>query len=838
MVQGITAYPNVGKIPSKIDLAIIATPAHTIPQIIEECGKAGVQGAIIISAGLSENDETEKGLIRQILEHKRSYGVRIIGPNSLGVIRPKKNLYATFGDKKAIPGKIAFISQSAALCGTVLDWSSETKVGLSAVVSIGSMIDVNIGELIEYFGTDPQTRAIMVYVEDIKDIRKFISAARGFARTKPIVIVKAGRFNKSRLFTFPGLNQLSEDSLYDAIFRRIGIVRVDTVNELLDCAKALSMQPNPCNSDLTIITNASGPGLLAADQLQLRGGRLSQVNDASNHALRKILPYYCYTSNPIDILEEATPERFRSVMQVCLNDTTNGSVLVIYSPQGLTVPSSIAETAIELAKQSRKTLLFSLMGEDSNCQEARRMLHCNDIPAFRAPEEAVSAFMNMYTYTRNMELLFQTPEEVPLLLDDSTNLKGAFRRAFCEGRQDLNLPETLYFLKTYKIPTIETRIARTTEEAVTLASDIGFPVIMKALNARSTFKHEKETLECDVYSSSEVPKAFEKITDKNNYSKPAELQGIVMQPKTKNSGTKLFLGLRKNNKFGPIIILGKRGDSPETITDISIGFPPLNQVLARQIIEKTRIFQPESGNSSARTIEIGILEEIIVKFCQLVIDFPEIKQIDINPLMVSSSSASVIDGCITFDMNRIMREPADEQEQLVIPPYPRKYITKRTLKNGVQVTLRPIKPEDEPRFNELFKSLSEDSVRFRFFEIIKEMSHDALSRYCNIDYDREIAIVAELQNDRRIVGVVRLILDSERRNGEFAIMVSDSWHGLGLGSKLMDFIIEIAKDLKIQTIYSQITRANIKMISLCCKKGFETKLVDEYTLNMHMTLQN
>ncbi len=839
-VQGITAYPSVDKVPSKIDLAIIATPAHTIPQIIEECGKSGVRSVIIVSAGLNENDETGQILIRQILEFKNAYGVRLIGPNSLGVIRPKTNLYATFGDKKAIPGRIAFISQSGALCGSVLDWSSETKVGLSAVVSIGSMIDVNLGELIEYFGADPQTRAIMLYVEAIKDIRSFMSAARGFARTKPIVIVKAGRFNKRRDFTLFGINRLNEDDLYDAVFRRIGIVRVDTINELFDCAKALSMQPNPCSPLLTIITNSSGPGLLAADQLHLKGGKLSQVSNASDHALRRILPYYCDTANPIDILEEATPERFRSAIKICLDDPTNGSVLVIYSPQGVTSPSCIAETVIDLASQTRKTLLVALMGEDSNCQEARRMLHRNGIPAFRTAEDAVSAFMNMYTYTRNMEFLYQTPGELPVVLGDSSHLKGALRRAFCEGRQVLSLPESLSFLETYKIPTVETRIARTADEALTLASELGFPVIMKALYAQSTFKNKKEgpacEVACDVYSSSEVPVAFKGIVDKINSSSLAEFQGIVIQPKIQENCTKLFLGLRKNNKFGSIIIFGTRGDSPEIITDLSVGFPPLNQVLARQIVEKIRIFQRDKEASSARNFEIGIIEEILVKFCQLAMDFPEIKQMDINPLIVNSAGALAVDGCITIDMNRIMREPADHHEFLLIPPYPRKYIAKRTLKNGVQVAFRPVKPEDEPCFNELFKSLSEDSVRFRFFEIIKEMSHDTLSRYCNLDYDREIAIVAEPQNDRRMIGAVRLILDSERKNGEFAIMVSDSWHGLGLGSKLMDYIIDIAKDLKLETIYSYVSLANIKMTGLCCKKGFETKPVDEYTINMYMTL--
>ncbi len=835
-VQGITAYPSVDKVPSKIDLAVIATPAHTIPQIVEECGKSGVRSVIIVSAGLNEDDETGQSLIRQILEHKNAYGLRIIGPNSLGVIRPKTSLYATFGDKKAIPGKIAFISQSAAICGSVLDWSSETKVGLSAVVSIGSMIDVNLGELIDYFGADPQTRAIMLYVEAIKDIRSFISAARGFARTKPIVIVKAGRFNKSRDFTLFGINQLNEDAIYDAMFRRVGIVRVDTINELFDCAKGLSMQPNPCSPCLTIITNASGPGLLAADQLHLRGGRLSQVSSALNHALQSILPYYCDTSNPIDILEEASPERFRSAMQACLDDPDKGSVLVIYSPQGVTSPSSIAETAIDLAGQTSKTLLVALMGEDNNCQEARRMLHRSGIPAFRTPEEAVSAFMNMYTYTRNIELLYQTPEELSLVLGDSAHLKGVLRRAFCEGRQTLSLPEFLRFLKTYKIPSIETRIARTTEEALAFAIELGFPVVMKEPYAQSTVKNKTEGLECAVYSASEVCGAFKRIVDKINSSSLSDFQGIVVQPKIQENCTKLFLGLRKNNNFGSTIIFGTRGNSPQIITNLSVGFPPLNQVLARQIIEKNGTFQRGIGALSANIQEIGVIEETLVKFCQLVMDFPEIKQIDINPLIVNDARASAVDGCITIDMNRIMREPADHHENLVISPYPRKYIAKRTLKNGVQVNLRPIKPEDEPRFNELFKSLSEESVRFRFFEIIKEMSHDTLSRYCNLDYDREIAIVAEPQNDPRIIGVVRLILDAERKNGEFAIMISDSWHRLGLGSKLMDYIIDIAKDLKLEKIYSYVSLANIKMTSLCGKKGFETQSLDEYTINMFMTL--
>jgi len=835
-VQGITAYPNVDKVPSKIDLAIIATPAHTIPQIIEECGKSGVKGAIIISAGLNENDETGRVLTRQILEYARLYGVRIIGPSSLGVIRPKNNLYATFGDKKAIPGKIAFISQSAALCGSVLDWSSETKVGLSAVVSIGSMIDVDLGELVEHFGTDPQTRAMMVYVEDIKNFRSFISAARGFARTKPIVIVRGGRFDENHDFSSRKINQLSEDDIYDAVFRRVGIVRVDTINELFDCAKSLSMQPSPCSPNLTIITNASGPGLLAADQLHLKGGKLSHLNNASKDELKKILPYYCIASNPIDILEEAKPDRYKSVLEFCLKDEqTEGSVLVIYSPQGLTDPSSIAETAIDLAKQTKKTLLIALMGEDHSCQEARRMLHHNNIPSFRTPEEAVSTFLNMYNYSRNIELLYQTPEEIPLLLDNSTCLKEKLRHAFSEGRQVLSLPETLSFLEAYNILAVETRIARSIDVALVHASEIGFPITMRPLHVQSTLKRENEEFILNVFSLSEVPAAFSQIANKIEPIRSSEFQGVIIQPKMHSGVKKLFLGLRKNSKFGPIIIFGTPGDEPEIINNISVGFPPLNQVLAKQIIERTKIFQPNNNALSLDISQLSVLEELLVKFSQMILDYPEIKQIDINPLIVSSTGVYAVDGSISLDAGKMMRGSAEHNEHLVFPPYPRKYVAKRTLKNGVEVTLRPIKPEDESRFNELFKSLSEESVRFRFFQIIKEMSHDILSRYCNLDYDREIAIVAELLNEKRIIGVVRLILDSERKNGEFAIMVSDSWHGLGLGSKLMDFVVDISKDLKVNTIYSQVNSFNTKMISLCSKKGFETEPVDEYTINMHMT---
>jgi acetyltransferase len=674
----------------------------------------------------------------------------------------------------------------------------------------------------------------MLYVETIKNVRAFLSAARGYARTKPIVIVKAGRFNNRRDIVLSQGTHITEDDIYDAAFRRIGIVRVDTINELFDCAKALSMQPNPNSSCLTIVTNADGPGVLAADQLNHKGGRLTIIGESTYSGLKTILPYYCRISNPIDLLEEATPERFRDALQICLNDPAGESVLLIYSPQGVTKPSSIANIVVDLAESTRKTLLVTLMGEDLDCQEARRILQLNNIPTFKTAEEAVVSFMNMYSYTRNLELLYQTPEEIKINMDDPIQLKSSLRHAYSEGRKILNLSESLSFLKKYKIPVTETAIAKTSENASVIALKLGYPFVMKALLEQSSNHNSSKRLEVEVDSKEELTDKFAYLTKSiESSSCLTEAQGIAIQPKPQSIGYKLFLGLRKHPRFGPIIVLGRILNQVGIIGDIAIGFPPLNQVLARQLMEKAKFCEFESAVGIP--FDFGVVEQIIVRFSQIALDFFEVEEIDINPLIVYGANAVAVDASITIDITRVMREPSEQDANLIIAPYPKQYVAQRVLKNGFRVTFRPIKPEDETKFNELFKSLSVESVRFRFFQIIKEMSHDILSRYCNLDYDREIAIVSEL-NDGRLIGIVRLILDSDRKKGEFAIMVGDEWHGLGLGSKLMDHILMIASDLKIKAVYSHVSSANLKMVNLCGKMGFENKAMDEYTVEMWKTI--
>jgi acetyltransferase len=836
-VQGITAYPSVSKIPCEVDLAVIATPARTVPQIVEECGKAGVSGIVIISAGFKEAGEDGAALERQILEHQKKYGMRIIGPSSFGVIRPRINLYATFADKQANPGKIAFISQSAALCASALDWAWEAQVGFSAVVSTGSMLDVDFGDLIDYFGTDSQTRSIMLYVESIKNARKFMSAARGFARTKPIVLVKAGRFPESSRATLSHSGSLGgEDAIYEAAFRRAGIVRVEAISDLFNCAEALAMQPNPTGSNLIIITNAGGPGIMATDHLVARGGKLSPLSDGTVQALKSVLPSYCSTTNPLDIYEEAAPDRFRNVIEICLKEHHSNGFLIIYTSQGTTDPFALAKIIADLAKQIKKPILTSLMGQDSRCREARRILQKNGIPSFTTPEEAVSTFMYMFSYTQNLELLYQTPEELSVEQTNPTFLRGILRRAFCEGRKVLSLPESMRFLEEYKIPAVKTLVARTPEEATILSSELGYPIVMKALSPQITHKSKIDGVIVNVCSSSEVKSYFDEIATRvRDSSVRAEFRGVTIQPMIRKNGYELLIGSKKDSQFGPVIVFGMGGTATELFRDVRVGFPPLNQVLARRLVEDTAIYK--HALSSGHPFNIKLLEEILAKFSQLVTDFPEINEIDVNPLIVDGSSGVAVDARIVIDTGRIMREVAEHREPLAIASYPKEYVATRELKNGTKVLLRPIKPEDEGRFHELLKSLSEETMRFRFFALIKEMSHETLTQYCNLDYDREIAIVAELQQgNRQIIGAARLIVELGGKSGEFAVLVGDQWQGLGLGSKLIDYIVSIAKDMRLERIYGYVISNNYRMIGLCDKKGFRMETLDEDTVKASLAL--
>jgi acetyltransferase len=831
-VQGIPAYPSISKIPRKIDLAIIATPAHTVPQIVEECGEAGVSGIIINSAGFREVGTEGIEYERKIIEYQKKFDMRIIGPNSYGVLRPGIDLYATFANTLALPGHIAFLSQSAAVCASALDWAFESGVGFSAVVSTGSLLDVDFGDLIDYFGSDPKTRSIVLYVESIKHARKFMSAARAFARTKPIVVVKAGRSKESYASTLSHSGSLGgEDAVYDSAFRRAGIVRVSAITDLFNCAEALAMQSNPAGPNLTIITNAGGPAIMATDHLAERGGKISNLSNTTQLNLKKVLPPYCNTTNPVDIFEEATPYRFRFTIDVCLKDENSDGFLLIYSPQTAANPIEVAKIIIEAADKTKKPILASFMSEDKKSKDACRLLQRNGIPVFNTPEQAVSTFMYMYSYTQNLELLYQTPEELALESADSKTLKDLLKSTICARKQTLNLFDSLRFLDSYNITTVKTEIISSSEEAKMLSKKIDYPVVMKVLSPQITHKFKNGCVVLNVCSPSEFRRSFEFLSDALAKIKPkAEFQGIAVQPMIQKNGYELLIGSKKDPQFGSVILFGTGGTNTELFKDIAIGFPPLNQVLARRLMENTKIFK--YATSSDLPLNIKLIEKILVRFSQIVIDFPEIKEIDINPLIVDHEEAIAVDAKIVVDLEQKIKE-TDYCDHLVIAPYPRKYISEWKTADGEVVLLRPIKPEDETLFNKLFTSLSAQTKRFRFFEIIKELSHEKLVRFCNLDNDREIAIVAELQEKtKKIIGVARLIISIGGNKGEFAVLVNDEWQGKGLGSTLVDIIINIAGDMGVNYIYSDVLLNNKKMLRLAEKKGFKKEEIDYDTIKI------
>ena len=842
-ILGFKAYQTVDQLPETVDLAVIATPAKTVPTVVKQCGKAGVKGIIIISAGFKEIGPEGKTLEDEIVEIKKKYNLRIIGPNCLGIIRPNVNLNATFTTKMPKSGNIAFISQSGALGAAILDWAVNENVGFSNFVSVGSMIDVDFGDLIDYFGTDPKTRSILMYVEGITDAREFMSASRHFARTKPIIVVKAGKFSESAKAAASHTGSLTgEDMVYDAAFKRAGIVRVEEIGDLFNCAEVLGMQPLPKGPNLAIITNAGGPGVMAIDALVARSGKLAELNQKTMETLNNILPHYWSRSNPVDILGDAKADRYKAVVEACLEDKNVDGLLIIYTPQAVADSAEIAKSLVDLCKSRgycNKTILTSFMGYEQ-VQEANRIFNENNIPTYSTPEQAVKTYLYMYQYKRNLELLYETPEELPVdIVPPRRPLMVIMRNAALEDREMLTEAEAKKLLETYNIPTVKTLTAKTADEAAISASQIGYPIVLKILSPQIVHKTDAGGVVLDINSEAELRKAFDLIIRRaKEYNPDAEIQGVTVQRMLKKQGCEVIIGAKTDSLFGPVILFGMGGIGVEFLKDIAIGIPPLNKTLARRIMEKTKVYQLLKGYRNVPPANIKLLEEILTRFSQMLVDFPQIKEVDINPLLIDEKNAFALDARVAIDVERVF-ERFEPHEHLVISPYPKKYEALWNLRDGRSVLLRPIKPEDEPLWLEMFQNFSEESIRYRFFQIIKDTPHEVRVRYCNIDYDREIAIVAELTEEgrRKILGVVRLIIEPNGKTGEIAFIIADPWQHLGLGTKMVDYMIEICKDRALEQIYGIMLSDNHRAIKLMKKMGFNVEHLDEGTVKATLDLK-
>ncbi|MEM3725922.1 MAG: GNAT family N-acetyltransferase [Candidatus Bathyarchaeia archaeon] len=849
-ILGLKAYQTVGQIPEPVDLAVIATPAKTVPEVVEQCGKAGIKGIIIISAGFKETGPEGKALEDKILEIKRQYDLRILGPNCLGVIRPSISLNATFITTMPKPGNVAFISQSGALGSAILDWAIHENIGFSNFVSVGSMIDVDFGDLIDYFGTDPKTRSILLYIEGITNARKFMSAARHFARTKPIIVVKAGKFAESAKAAASHTGALTgEDLVYDAAFKRAGMVRVEEIADLFNCAAVLGMQPLPKGPNLAIITNAGGPGVMATDALIARSGKLAKLSPKTMETLNSILPHYWSKGNPIDILGDARADRYKAVLEACLDDENVDGILLIYTSQAVVEPVEIAKSIVEVCKNKRylnKTILTSFMGHGA-VEEANRIFNENGIPTYSTPEQAVKTYLYMYQYKRNLELLYETPEELPVDAASPTRpILTLMRNAAVEGRTLLTEAEAKKILEYYEFPVVKTFVAKTAEEATMLAKQIGYPVVLKILSPQIIHKSDAGGVALNLTCDSEVEQAFENITKRaKEYNPNAEITGVTVQPMIKRRGYEIIIGSKKDSIFGPVILFGMGGVGVELFKDFAIGLPPLNQTLARRLMEETKVYQLLKGYRNMPPANVKLLEEILVRFSQMLVDFPQLAEVDINPLLIDEKEAFILDARIIIDKELALKmfSPRDYPgacpSHLVICPYPKKYETLWRLKDGRIVVLRPIKPEDEPLWLEMFQNFSEESIRYRFFQIIKDTPHEVRVRYCNIDYDREMAIVAELTENgrRRIVGVVRVSLEPDRKTGEIAFIVADPWQGLGLGTKMVDYAIEVCRDMGVETLYAIMLPDNKRAINLTKKMGFTLKTMEDGTIKGILNLK-
>ena len=825
-VLGIKAYRSLAAVPEQVELAVIVTPADTVPAVIGECIAAGVKGAIVISAGFKEHGEHGKDLERQILERMRGTRLRVIGPNCLGVMNPLSGLNATFAQTMARPGNVAFISQSGALCTAVLDWSQREMVGYSAFVSIGSMLDVDWGDLIDYLGNDPRTHSIVMYMESVGDARSFLSAAREVSLTKPIIVIKAGRTEAAAVAAASHTGALTgSDEVLDAAFRRCGVLRVTSIADLFYLADTLSKQPRPQGPRLAILTNAGGPGVLATDALMGLGGELAPLSPETMKALDELLPPHWSHNNPVDILGDAAPQRYAKALEIAARDPNIDGLLTILTPQAMTDPTQTAEQLKPYAKSTGKPVLASWMG-GAEVAAGQDILHRAGIPTFLFPDTAAKVFYYMWRYSYNLRGLYETPS---LPADggvaDSRRAESIVQRARQAGRTLLTELESKQALSAYGIPCVPTVLAISENEAVERAGEIGYPVVLKLHSETITHKTDVGGVQLNLRNADEVRQAFRAIEAGVREKKgEGHFLGASVQPMVKQEGYELILGSSIDPQFGPVLLFGTGGQLVEVFKDRALALPPLNTTLARRMMEQTRIFRALQGVRGREAVDLGALEELLVRFSDLVVEQPWIKEIDINPLLASSERLLALDARVVLHGREVKEE---ELPKPAIRPYPLRYVAPWRLRNGEEVVIRPVRPEDEPALVRFHSALSERSVYLRYFQPMKlstRTAHERLTRICFLDYDREMALVAERREGRggqpEIVAVARLSKLHGVNEAEAAIVVSDDYQHQGLGTELYRRLAQIARDEKIARIVSTMLGENREMRAICQKLGF------------------
>jgi len=822
-VRGVRCYASIGKLPERVDLAVIATPAKTVPGVIEECGRSGVRAAVVITAGFAEAGPEGAKLQRALLESARRHGVRLVGPNCLGILRPELGLNATFAHGTALAGSLGLVSQSGAVCAAMLDWAAPNRIGFSSVISLGGSIDIDFGEIVDYLANDARTEHILLYIEGIRDARRFLSSLRAAARVKPIIVMKVGRHPAgSRAAVSHTGAIVGTDDVFDAAVRRAGIVRVASIGQLVAAAQALASRVRPQGDRLAVITNGGGPGVMAADRAADLGLALAELSSGTIEALRQTLPANWSQGNPIDLIGDADSARYRAAVSACLADEGVDGVLTILTPQAMTDAEETARAVVETARGAAKPLIACWMGEGSVIA-GRKILQEASIPVFRTPDPAVEMFAHLAAFYRNQRSLLQTPG--PLAHQAAPDRRGAvlvIEAVLAERRKLLSETESKALLSAFRVPIAATALARSAHEAMLMAQEIGFPVAMKIDSPDITHKSDVGGVRLNLANAEAVRSAYQEMLGEVGRERPqARLNGVTVEPMiARPHGRELMVGVTRDSVFGPAITFGEGGTAVEVHRDRAVALPPLNAFLAAEMIRGTRVWKLLGAFRNMPAIDMRALESVLLRVSEMVCELPWIEELDINPLVVDESGAVAVDARIVV---RDLPPMRNRYAHMAIHPYPADLVTSFQLADGSSIMLRPIRPEDAEMEQEFVKNLSANSRYFRFMNTVRELTPTMLMRFTQIDYDREMAFVALREEGGREIeiAVARYVTNPDAQTCEFALVVADAWQCKGLGRRMLGRLIEVARWRGLHTMVGQVLAANEAMLALCRKLGFE-----------------
>ncbi len=824
-VQGQKAYASLADVGESIDLAVVATPASTIPAIVEACGEHGIKMMLILSAGFRETGAEGRKLEDRVTQLVERHGIRLMGPNCLGLMRPDIKLNITFGHNVAMPGNIALVSQSGAICTAILDWAELNKIGFSAVVSTGIGADLDFGDYLDYLVSDPQTKAILLYIEGITDARRFMSSLRAAARIKPVIALKVGRHAAGAEASMSHTGALvGSDVVFSTALSRSGVLRVESVSQLFAAAKVLSRSHYRVASDrLVIITNGGGPGVMAADRATDRNITLSQLGPDTIAALNKVLPSVWSHGNPVDIIGDAPPERYSKAVDICLADPEVDGAIVILTPQAMTEPTRVAEEIIRSAEKNKKPILTSWMG-GTQVEAARRVLTEARIPDFNMLEDAVDAFSFIGKYKRNQRLLMQTPAR---LTGDQASADRHGARMIIEGvlterRKILTEPESMAILKSFKIPAAENAVANSANAALVIAETIGYPVAMKILSPDITHKSDVGGVRLNVSSAHEVRGAYLQMVEQVSKNAPdATISGVTIAKMYRNRNAReLMIGMVRDPVFGPVISFGSGGTNVEVMGDSAVALPPLNRRLARDLIDRTKAARMLGKFRHMPAANMEALIDVLISVSNMACELPWIREMDINPLLVDDERAIAVDARFRVEYPKPSTDPYNH---LAIHPYPIHLVTDEQLNDGTDIIIRPIRPEDAEIEQAFIRGLSAESKYFRFMNSIHELSLEMLVRFTQIDYHNEMALVAINPDPKgeEEIGVARYMTNPDKKTCEFAIVVSDKWQGKGIARLLMQKLLDIARNRGLEVMEGQVLANNYRMLELMASLNFQ-----------------